>query len=204
MSVTIILIIITILLSIQGFNNQSFLLSWSYSPYLVKVHQEYPRIFQHMFVHVDWGHLFFNMYTLYMFGEIIEKILQMQYGFWPGTIYYLVLYFAGGVAATVWPYIRNHNNDLYYSVGASGAVSAVLFATVVWLPTMKLSLIFIPFEFPAYIFAGLYLLFEYIMMQTKKSKIAHDAHIGGAVFGILFIFLINIEKAKELFSLITN
>jgi membrane associated rhomboid family serine protease len=139
-----------------------------------------------------------------MFGEFLEAQLQAFYGFWPGTIYYLVLYFAGGVAATIWPYVRNNSNDLYYSVGASGAVSAVLFATVVWVPEMKLSLIFLPFEFPAYIFAALYLVFEYVMMKSKRSKIAHDAHIGGALFGVFFIFLINIDKAKGLFSLIMN
>jgi membrane associated rhomboid family serine protease len=155
-----------------------------------------------MFVHADTTHLFFNMFALYMFGENMEVSLQYTYGLVPGSIHFIILYFAGGFAATIWPFIRNHDNVSYSSVGASGAVSAIIFAMILWYPEMELFLLFIPIPIPGYIFGALYLAFEYYMSRSKTSRIAHDAHFGGAIFGIIYILIINIDKGKELLDLI--
>ncbi|MFK7786217.1 MAG: rhomboid family intramembrane serine protease, partial [Crocinitomicaceae bacterium] len=103
--------------------------------------------------------------------------------------------------ATIVPYIRNKDNPGYRSLGASGAVSAVIFAAILWNPEMRLSLFFIPIAIPAYIFGPLYLLFEFYMDKRGGGRIAHDAHIGGAIFGVLYVLIINIDKGKEFINL---
>jgi len=201
MSISIILIVITVLISLKGIQDKSFLSNWSYSPYLVKHHKENSRIFKHLFVHADYNHLLFNMLSFYFFGPMLENELYAMYGN-AGLIHFVLIYFAGGFAATIWPFIRNHDNDLYFSVGASGAVSAIIFAAIIWNPTMEMMLIFLPIPIKAYIFGPLLLLFEYFSMKYSKSNIAHDAHIGGAIFGIIYILIINIDKGKEFLTTI--
>lgn len=215
MSITILIIIATVLISIQGFNSPSFLSDWSYSPYKQKHLGDRLRMIKHIFVHVDFGHLFFNMFSLYLFGTMLENGshytdgtlyqagLSQTYGAL-GYVHFFILYFAGGIAATIWPYVRNQDNDRYFSVGASGSVSAVIFAAIIWSPTMEMGLFFIPVYLPAYIFGPLLLVFEYFSLKRGKSNIAHDAHIGGALFGIFYVLIINFDKGKELINVILN
>jgi membrane associated rhomboid family serine protease len=200
--ITYIIIGITVLVSMQGFNSKDFAYKMSFSPYLAKHYNQKERFFTHMFVHSDWGHLFFNMFSFYMFGEFMERDLVFTYGVAKGEIIFGGLYILGGLFATLWPYVRNQDSDTYYSVGASGAVSAVIFASVIWFPPLKMGLIFLPIMVPGYIFGPLYLAFEYYAFRRGGSKIAHDAHIGGAVFGIIYILIINIDKGKELVNYI--
>lgn len=195
--VTYIIIGITVLISLQGFNSKDFSYKMSFSPYLAKHYNQKARFFTHMFVHADIGHLFFNMFSFYMFGEFMELILVYEYGFAKGEFIFITLYLLGGLFATLWPYIRNQDSDTYYSVGASGAVASVIFATIIWFPALPMGIIFIPFHIPAYIFGPLYLAFEFFAFRYGKSKIAHDAHIGGALFGVIYILIINIDKGKE-------
>ena len=108
---------------------------------------------------------------------------------------------AGGTAATIFPYLKNQDNSSYQALGASGAVSAVIFATIIWNPTMTLGIMFFPFPIPAYIFGPIYLAIEYFSMRRGGTGVAHDAHLGGALFGILFVLLLNIEKGKEFLDL---
>mgnify|MGYP000942715496 CR=1 FL=1 len=114
---------------------------------------------------------------------------------------FILLYLLGGVAATIIPYIRNEDNSSYRSLGASGAVSAVIFAAIIWNPTMSLGIMFFPFPIPAYIFGPIYLAIEYFSMRRGGTVVAHDAHLGGALFGILFVLLLNINKGKEFLDL---
>ena len=114
-----------------------------------------------------------------------------------GVIYYIILYVSGGIAATIIPLNKNSENPLYRSLGASGAVSAVVFATILWSPQLELMLMFIPIPIKAYVLGPIYLAIEYFSMRRGGSGIAHDAHLGGAVFGILFVLLINANKGIE-------
>jgi membrane associated rhomboid family serine protease len=150
-----------------------------------------------MLVHADFTHLAFNMMTLYFIGSYLEQIWQLQFGLMNSRIYLFLLYVVGGLCATLWPMIRNQDNPSYRSLGASGAVSAILFAFILWDPTQSLYLMFIPIPIPAYVFGPLYLAFEYYSMRKGKSGIAHDAHIGGAIFGVLFVLLIAPEKGMQ-------
>lgn len=178
------------------------------------------RFFSHIFIHADYAHLIFNMLSLYFLGSFMLNaqggvymdgsggIIEVQdgwmqkYGFWGGQIMFALLYFAGGLFATLIPYSRHKNNPSYMSLGASGAVSAVIFASILWNPTMKLHLFFIPIGIPAYIFGPLYIAYEIYMDKRGNTGIAHDAHLGGAVFGILFVLFTNIDTGKRFIELI--
>ena len=194
--ITEIIVGLTCLISIQAFNKQNFQDQCLYIPYNVKHYNEYYRILSHMLVHADFTHLAFNMISLYYLGSYLEMELNYAYGTM-GTYYYMLIYLLGGIAATVLPFIRNSDNSMYRSLGASGAVSSVIFATILWTPELELMLLFIPIPIKAYVLGPLYLAFEYFSMKKGASGIAHDAHIGGAIFGILFVLLIDADKGVK-------
>lgn len=202
--VTYIIIGITLLISIQGFNSREFSGKMAFSPYLAKHRNEQVRFITHMFVHADWGHLFFNMLSFYMFGRFMELELVNMYGLPKGETVYIGLYILGGLFATLWPFVRNQDNPSYFSVGASGAVAAVIFACIIWLPDLRMGLIILPIMVPGYIFGPIYLAIEFFAFRYGKSNIAHDAHIGGALFGIIYILIINIDKGKDFVNYIIH
>ena len=126
------------------------------------------------------------MISLYFLGSFLED--QWNYNFGTQANYYLILlYFGGAIVATLWPYFRYAENPAYRSLGASGAVSAVIFAAMLWNPQLELYLMFIPIPIKAYVLAPLYLIFEYYSMKRGGSGIAHDAHIGGALLEFICI-----------------
>jgi membrane associated rhomboid family serine protease len=169
-----------------------------FSPYLIKYNNQWYRLFTHSWIHADWQHLLFNMVSLFYIGDVLIKECWIPaYGEVEGMVLFLILYIIGGVAATVLPYLKNKENYSYRALGASGAVSAVIFAAILWQPNMPLGLLFIPFSIPAYIFGPLYLLIEYFAMRNIKTGVAHDAHLGGALFGILFVLFLNLDKGKD-------
>ncbi len=191
---------LNVLISYRSFDNQ-LMEKLLFSPYLIKYNNQWYRLFTHSWIHADWQHLIFNMASLYFLGDLILNNWLDLYGDIKGTGLFLFLYIAGGVAATVLPYLKNKENYSYRALGASGAVSAVIFAAILWNPTMKLGILFIPFPIPAYIFGPLYLLIEYFAMRNIKTGVAHDAHLGGALFGILFVLFLNLDKGKDFVNL---
>lgn len=197
-----IIIIITCIVSYNAFNNRDLMNKLMYIPFNVKNYKEHYRTFSHVLIHADWGHLLFNMMSFYFLGSALLSFLIGEYGMTLGNLHFAVIYILGGLFATILPYYRNQDNSSYRSLGASGAVSAIIFATIIWMPGMKLSLLFFPIDIPAYIFGPLYLLFEYYMDKRGGTGIAHDAHIGGAIFGVIYILIINFDKGKEFINTI--
>lgn len=202
--VTIVIILVTVLLSFRAFKDAEIKYKWVFYPYKVKREKEFYRTLSHIFIHGDTMHLFFNMFVLFSFGGIMESIFSNYFGQGLGSLHFVLLYFLGGLAAAAWPYMRNQDNPNYLSLGASGAVSAVLFASILWIPEGGIYLLFIPFEIPAWLFGILYLGFEYYMSKKGGTGVAHDAHFGGAVFGILYVLLINFSKGAEFFQYILS
>lgn len=199
-----IIIILTVIVSLRAFKDVNTMDKLMYMPYRCKHNGEYYRTLGHVLIHADMTHLAFNMFSLYFLGSLLEQNFMFEFGVVKGEIHFLLIYVFGGIFATLIPFVRNQDNPNYRSLGASGAVSAIVFAAILWNPTMQLGLLFIPFPIPAYIFGPLYLAFEYFADKRGGTGIAHDAHIGGAVFGILYVLIINIDKGKEFFSLIFN
>lgn len=197
LNILILIIIITAGVSIKAFEDRSFLEKFMFRPYDVKNHKKYGGIFSHILIHADWAHLIFNMMSLYFLGNLLLQNFIFMFGDIPGQLHFLVLYLLGALFATLIPYIRQQDNPSYRSLGASGAVSAVIFASIIWNPGFDIYIMFIPFGIPAYLFGPLYLLYEYYADKRGNSNIAHDAHIGGALFGIAYVLIINFDKGKE-------
>ncbi len=188
-TLTLILLAATVLVSIAAFQDRRVFEALLFSPYAVQHRGQWYRTFTHGFVHADTMHLVVNMFVLWSFGSSVEALYPLLSPL-PGGVVFLVLYFGGMLFATI-PGMAKHRHDpSYRSVGASGAVSAVLFAQIVMLPTQKVSLYFIQ-ELPAWLFGALYLVYSYFMDKRGEDQVAHDAHFYGAVFGVLFTFVLH-------------
>lgn len=200
-NIILLLIIITISASIFCFRSDHLKSKYTFSPYLINNKKEYYRIVSHIFIHADYQHLAFNMFSLYFLGTFLEHQWKYSFGLQNGSLHIIILYLLGGIFATGYLYYKHQDNPYYHSLGASGAVSAIIFATIFWYPTMQLGLIFIPIPIPAYIFGPLYLLIEYYAMKRGNSGVAHEAHLGGAFFGILYVILLEPNKLLTFFEL---
>ncbi len=199
-----VIMIATILISLKAMNDPEMKEKWMYSPYRVKHNKESYRIISHIFIHADMAHLIFNMISLYYLGQLLEQVMQFKYGFLKGELHFVSIYFFGALFATLIPYLRNQDKYEYRSLGASGAVSAVIFAAILCVPTMKLGLIFLPFQFDAYWFGLVYLIYEIYMDKRGNTGIAHDAHLGGALLGIIYILVIDPERGVNFVNVIMN
>lgn len=220
-NILILFIVIIVGVSIKAFNDSVFKEKLMFIPYLVKNDRQAYRFISHIAIHADWAHLIFNMVSLYYLGSgflntvageyymtnartstfLMDNGLIEYYGPVMGQVHFGLIFILGGLFAGFIPFARHNDHPWYRSLGASGAVSAVIFAAILWNPEMRISMFFIPIGIPAYIFGPLYLLFEFIMDKRGNSGIAHDAHIGGALFGVLYVLLFNIDKGKEFIQL---
>ncbi|PJA07979.1 MAG: rhomboid family intramembrane serine protease [Flavobacteriales bacterium CG_4_10_14_0_2_um_filter_32_8] len=191
LSITLIIIIITVAVSLYANSNPELYNKLVFNPYQVVHRKEWYRVFTHAFIHDQNNilHLIFNMYVLYSFGNAVESILlnQLQ-GL--GILYYLFIYIGGIAIATLPAIIKHKDNYNYNSVGASGAVSAVLFSTIAFVPfSGGIGIMFIPISIPPLVFGVLYIAYEMYMQKKGGTNIAHDAHIWGAIFGFVFTLL---------------
>lgn len=191
MSITILIIIITVIVSFTANNKPELFEKLLFNPYLVYHKKEWYRLFTHAFIHDNQNifHLIFNMYVLYNFGSIVEGILINEMNML-GVFYYLFIY-VGGIAIASLPALAKHKeNYVYNAVGASGAVSAVLFSSIAIMPfTGGIGIIFLPFYIKPLYFGLLYLAYEIYMDKKSNDNVAHDAHTWGAVFGFLFTLI---------------
>lgn len=174
----------TVLVSYLAFSNRQIMNQLQFNAAKVVHKQEYHRLVTHIFVHSGWSHLFVNMFVLFFFGTAAEQYFAHFFGRM-GTAYFLLLYFGGAIFSNLHALIKYRNNPLYNAVGASGAVAAVLFAFIFINPWEKVYFFGI-LPIPGILFAILYLLYSYRMSQREQDHIAHDAHLLGALFGIVF------------------
>jgi len=185
MSITLIIVIVTVLFSLKGFNDQGTIRKFIFHPYSVSRNKQYYRFLTHSLIHADMLHLFFNMYTFYLFGGLVERLFINFKGI-PGNILFVLLYLSALFASSASSYFRYRDSPSYSALGASGAVSAIVFAGIALYPQMSLYMFFIPVPIPAWLFALLYLGYSAYMSKQNYDNIGHDAHFWGAVFGIVF------------------
>lgn len=198
-SLTIQIIVVTCFVSVAAFFNRNLFLKSEYNPYRVIHSKEWLRLISHAFVHANWIHLFVNMWVLFVFGMISETYYNVYFKE-KGKLLYFFLYF-GGILFSAIPAIVKHKNHSYYNaVGASGAVSAVLFSSILFRPMSNIHILFLPIGIPAFIFGILYLIYEAYLNKIAKDNIAHDAHIWGAIFGVVFTLLLNPQIAIDFFN----
>lgn len=201
MSITIIIIAVTVIISLIGYRNREFLNKMMFSPYMIHHHKQYYRFFSHAFIHDpnNLFHLFFNMFILYQFGQGVEYYFKYDSPTL-GSFYYILLYFGGILFSSLRDYSKYKNDPNYMALGASGAVSAVLFAHILIYPTTALYLFFIPIPIPSFLFGILYLWLERYLDKRGKDHVAHGAHISGALFGIIFTLFTNFALLPSFFA----
>lgn len=200
---TYIILGITLLFSLIGFNNRDIVNRYLFIPYNVKHHREFYRFLTHPFLHADIGHLAFNCIAMYYFGQSLETFFTWKYGITLGEIYFVVFVLLSIFASSSISYFRHQDNPGYRSLGLSGVTSAVVFAMILLAPNMKIGIILLPVQMPAWIFGILYLAFEIYSDRNKRTNIAHDAHIAGAIFGVVFILITNIDQVITAFKSIS-
>ena len=184
--VTLILILVTAAVSILCFMGVLNINALKFNAYDVWYRKQWYRMLSYGLVHGGWGHLFFNMLTLYFFGTVVEKYFQAAFGGTSGIILYVVLYVSAIAVSTIGDLVKYKHAPGYNAVGASGAVSAVLFASILFEPKMGIYIYLIPIPVPGYLFAPLYLLYCWYMAKRNRDNIGHTAHFWGAVYGLLF------------------
>ena len=188
--ITLVVIIVTSLVSLMCFYGP---LDWNalkFSAYEVWHKMKWWKMISHGFVHGGWGHLFFNMLTLYFFGRVVEQYFSAIWCAPTGGILYGVLYLTAIAVSSLWDLFKYRNDWNYSAVGASGAVSAILFASILFEPRMGIYIYLIPIPVPGFIFAPMYLLYCWYMARRNADNIGHTAHFWGAVYGLLFPLLL--------------
>jgi membrane associated rhomboid family serine protease len=189
LSITLIIIIITAIVSFTGFSNRKIVDDLIFYPPAVSEHNQWYRFISCGLIHADIGHLLFNMLSLYLFGQFVEdKFIEIFQGY--GKLLYALMYVLALVVCLLPTYNRNKHNTQYRSLGASGAVSAVVFAGLVVAPYVEVGFFFIPPIIPGFIFGPLYLLISTYLDKKGGGNINHSAHIWGALFGVAFIVIV--------------
>ena len=186
---TILLIIITVAVSYAAFQSPALMDRLQFNASKIIDKKEYHRLVTHAFIHANWEHLFVNMIVLFSFGRAIESYFKFNFGS-KEISYYLLLYFGGILVSNIYALIKHRNNYFYNSVGASGAVSSILFAAIFFDP-WNMIYFFGILPIPGIVFAALYLVYSYQMSLKQKDNVAHDAHFLGAVFGFIFPVFLN-------------
>ena len=188
--ITLILIIGTAAVSIFCFSRPGTFEALKFSAYDTWHRRQWHRMISYGVVHGGWGHLLFNMITLYCFGRIVEQYFGVAFGETTGPILYVVLYVSALAVSSIGDLVKFRNDPAYSAVGASGAVSAILFACILFEPKMGIYIYLIPIPIPAYIFAPVYLIYCIVMARKNVDNIGHSAHFWGAVYGLLFPLLL--------------
>lgn len=181
--ITITIIAITAITSFLAFSNRDLMRKFIFNPYTAYHEKQYYRFLSHGFIHADWAHLIFNMVTFYFFAE---RVLVEFNSVW----LFLAFYLSAIIVASSRTFFKYKNQPEYNSLGASGGVSAILMASVLFDPTTKLIIFPIPIGIPGYVFALFYLAYSQFMSKWSLDNINHDAHLLGAVYGILFPIII--------------
>ena len=152
-----------------------------FRPYWLVRKRQYDTLVTSGFVHGDLPHLLFNMFTFWFFAFPLERRI--------GSAAFAILYFSSLVLSDVGTYFKHRNDPQYASLGASGAITAVLFAYIVYYPSAKLLILPIPFPIPAPLFAVMYVAYSWYASRHARDRINHDAHLGGALYGLAFVLL---------------
>lgn len=195
--VTITLLVANVLISLWAmFVKRDYYYYFAEKPYEIVYKRKYYQLITSAFLHADLFHLMFNMIALFSFGAYLEAFFCMQVGPVLGSLYFGIIYFVSLLTGSLLTTIFNFKNPGYIAVGASGAISGIIFSFIIFFPTSKILVFFVPM--PAYLFAFLYVIVSIVGMKNKLGNIGHEAHLGGAIGGMVATFLL-IEKSFSLF-----
>ena len=186
-SVSLMIMAVTVLVSLAAWQKPDWMELMTMNPYLIDRKKQYWRFISSGFIHADFTHLFFNLFSFYFFGTQLEYIFSVIFpGMGPQM--FVLFYLLGILVADLPTYFKQKNNAYFNSLGASGAVSAVIFAGIMFFPTEKIYL-FGLLGIPGIIYAGLFTWYSIEMDRRGKDYVNHSAHLYGGLFGILFVSL---------------
>jgi membrane associated rhomboid family serine protease len=210
--ITYAILILTVGFSAYAMHNPEIKFKYIFHPYSINKYNQHYRFLSHAFLHADYIHLAFNMYALWMFGPIVEKqVLPLLSGSFGepdkkmGMALFILLYTGSIYASSISEYFKNKNNTHYTSLGASGAVNALIFSFITCSPMSQLGFFFIPM--PAWVFGVLYLGISYYLSKRNTGndsvdRIGHEAHFWGAMFGVIFTLTLGLLNKEVYFNLI--
>ena len=185
---TLAIIAITALISIAAFSNGDYGRKLIFYPPAVRDGQWY-RLLTYGVLHADFMHLFFNMFTFYLFGSEIERVFTSVLGTRTGSACYLLLYVSALAVAILPTYFKHRNDTFYRGLGASGAVSAVVFAYVLINPMSFMGIMFIPVMLPAFLFGFVFIALSVYLDKKQVGGINHSAHVSGGIYGVVFMII---------------
>lgn len=192
----IVILLLTVAVSLYGLYAQPKLIELSlFRPYYLVRNKQYHTLLSSGLVHGNVTHLLFNMLTFYFFGPPLERVI--------GTAPFIVLYGVSLALSEVRTYLQQRDNSRYASLGASGAVSAVLFAAIVYFPKQSLFILPIPIPIPAPIFAVGYLVYAWYLSRHGRDGINHTAHLDGAITGLLFVAITDADAYRRLWAAVS-
>lgn len=188
MSITIIIIVVTVAITFYAWSNPELQYKMMLNPHSVNTRNQWYRFISSGFIHADYIHLGFNMFTLYFFGQAIEYIYSAYFGDL-GLILYVALFLFGIIVSDIPTYLKHRHNPGYNSLGASGGVSAVIFSSILFFPLNDICF-YAVLCLPGFILGALYLIYSYYMGKKPRNNVNHDAHLYGALFGIIFSIIV--------------
>lgn len=188
MHITLIITIITVAISILAMYNEPLMDKLIFNPYTVQRKNEWYRFISSGFIHADFIHLAFNMFSFYMFSDYVEQFFSMIFGA-RGLTLYIILYISSLAVCLIPTFFKHKHQYHYNSLGASGAVSAIVFVGIFLQPTIQIGFFIIPPIIPGFIFGPIYLAITAYLSKNGQSGINHSAHLWGAIYGIVFIII---------------
>jgi membrane associated rhomboid family serine protease len=186
-------------MSVVAFQRPTLLEKWSLRPYKNRKEGQYFSLLSSGFIHANWTHLFFNMFTLFFFGPIVERALVYWYGLSAGGLIYLGFFLIAIVVSNISTFAKQKSNPAYSALGASGAVSAVLFASILIYPLEKVCF-FAVLCIPGFLLAPVFLFYSHRAAKDPGSRINHEAHFYGAVFGMGFLGILKPSLFQQFFE----
>jgi|UniRef100_UPI0040489860 membrane associated rhomboid family serine protease len=189
-SITTVLIGATVLCSIFAFSRPTLLERWMFIPYRIKQRNQWDRFILSGFIHKDYMHLIFNLVTFYFFGGVVERFFKFQFGLELGGLIFVGFYLLALVVADIPTFVKQQNSPYYKALGASGGTSAMVFASIILMPLSDICL-FGLLCLPGFLLGGFFLIYSYVKGKKGQDNINHDAHLYGAIFGIICILLLS-------------
>ncbi len=188
MHITLIITIITVAISILAMYNEPLMDKMIFNPYTVQRKNQWYRFISSGFIHADFMHLAFNMFSFYMFSDYVEQFFSMIFGA-QGLPIYIILYLSALVVCLVPTFLKHKHQYNYNSLGASGAVSAIVFVGIFLQPTIQIGFFIIPPIIPGFIFGPIYLAITAYLSKKGQSGINHSAHLWGSIYGIVYLII---------------
>ena len=179
----VLVLIITAIISYKGFKDMVFFANYKFNVDKILIGKEYKRLVTSGFLHVNWSHLILNIISLYLFSNHLENTI--------GVFYLLLIYIISLIGGNLLALFIHKNHGNYTAVGASGAVSGVIFASIALFPSMRIGFLLLPFSIPSWLFGILYMAYSIYGIKSSNDTIGHEAHLGGALTGILVAIFIH-------------